>query len=161
MSRTIRHDMRYDASVEAVAAMLADPAFREEVCRFQGVTRVDVTIEADAPGGMTVVIDQLQPSDRIPAFAKKIVGAEINIVQSEVWSSPTQGAITVTIPGKPGDMSGTASLAPIPEGTMETVELTVKVGIPLLGGKLEDLIAGLLLKALRAEHTVGRDYLSR
>ncbi len=58
-------------------------------------------------------------------------------------------------------MTGTASLAPIPEGTMETVELTVKVGIPLLGGKLEDLIAGLLLKALRAEHTVGRDYLSR
>ncbi|MGA8257221.1 MAG: DUF2505 domain-containing protein [Nocardioides sp.] len=163
MSKTIRHDMRYDASVEAVATMLADPAFREEVCTFQGVTKVDVTIAegTGGPGTSEVRIDQWQPSDRIPAFAKKIVGAEINIVQTESWSSPTHGDITVTIPGKPGAMTGTASLAAIPEGTMETVELTVKVGIPLLGGKLEDLIAGMLLKALRAEHKVGCDYLSR
>ena len=39
--------------------------------------------------------------------------------------------------------------------------LTVKVNIPLVGGKLEGLIADLLLKALKAENKVGRDYLSR
>ena len=45
--------------------------------------------------------------------------------------------------------------------TTETVDLDVKVSIPLVGGKIEDLIADLLLKALKVENQVGRDYLSR
>ena len=35
------------------------------------------------------------------------------------------------------------------------------MGIPLVGGKIEGLVADMLHKALEAEHEVGRDYLSR
>jgi hypothetical protein len=58
-------------------------------------------------------------------------------------------------------MVGTALLTEDPDGTTETVNLTVKVNIPLVSGKIEGLIADLLLKALKAENKVGRDYLSR
>ncbi len=160
MSKAIKHDLTYDAPVEAVTAMLADPAFREEVCRYQNFTRYDVSIEVDGET-KKVVIDQWQPTQGMPSFAKKIVGDETNIVQEEHWTSPTHGDITVTIPGKPGTMSGTAVVAADGAGTVETVALTVKVNIPLVGGKLEGLIADLLLKALKAENKVGRDYLSR
>lgn len=161
MAKTIRYEMPYDAPVETVAAMLADPAFREEVCRYQGVTQVEVSVDVDGDT-KTVRVDQMQPTAGVPSFAKKIVGDETNIVQDERWSSLTRGDITVTIPGKPGDMTGTAVLVPTDAGgTLETVELTVKVKIPLVAGKLEGLIGDLLLKALRAEHKVGRDYLSR
>ena len=34
--------------------------------------------------------------------------------------------------------------------------MKIRVGIPLVGGKIEDLIADLLRKALRAENRVGR-----
>ena len=44
--------------------------------------------------------------------------------------------------------------------TTERLEMTVKVNIPLVGGKIENLIADLLRKALKAENVVGRDYLS-
>jgi hypothetical protein len=163
MAKTIRHEMHYDASIEQVAAMLGDPAFREEVCRSQGVTKVEVDITADGdPGGPKQVrIDQWQPTQGVPGFAKKIVGDETNIVQEETWTSATHGDITVTIPGKPGDMKGTAVLVEDGAGTVETVELTVKVKIPVVGGKLEGLIADLLLKALKAENKAGRAYLSR
>ena len=160
MSKTIKHELTYDAPVEAVTAMLADPAFREEVCRYQKFTRYDVTVDVDGET-KKVVIDQWQPTQGMPSFAKKIVGDETNIVQEEHWTSPTYGDITVTIPGKPGTMTGTAVVAASGAGTVETVTLTVKVNIPLVGGKLEGLIADLLLKALKAENKVGRDYLSR
>ena len=160
MSKRLKHDLTYDAPVDAVAAMLADPAFREEVCDFQRVISKKVTVTPRGDG-TDVVIDMVQPARGIPGFAQKFVGDTINIVQSESWSSPTQGDITVTIPGKPGEMSGTAVLVESGSGTVETVELTVKVNIPLVGGKLEALIAGLLEKALVAENTVGRDWLSR
>ncbi len=38
--------------------------------------------------------------------------------------------------------------------------MEIKVGIPLVGGKIESLIADLLRKALRAENAVGRQHLA-
>lgn len=159
--KSINYDLRYDgARAEQVYAMLQDPAFREQVCDFQGVLSKTVSITA-AGDGMSVKIDQVQAAQGIPSFAKKFVGEEINIVQEEQWSSPTAATVTVTIPGKPGDMSGDVLVAEDDAGTTETVRMDVKVGIPLIGGKIEGLIADLLTKALRAENKVGREWLSR
>lgn len=141
MSTRLRHELAYDAPADAVSAMLADPAFREEVCDFQGVTRRTVVIKPVGEG-MHVTIDQWQRTSRVPSFAKKFVGEETNIIQREIWTTPLLGDISVAIPGKPGDMTGTARIEEANGVTTETVDLTVKVGIPLLGGKLEDLIAG-------------------
>jgi hypothetical protein len=159
MSKQIRHELTYDASLPDVAAMLRDPEFRERVCEYQGVLRSTVTVEPDG-AGVRVRIDQVQAAKGIPAFATKFVGDEIQIVQDETWTSPERGRIEISIPGKPGDMKGTATLAESGGTTTETVDLTVKVSIPLVGGKLEGLIADLLLKALKAENAVGRDWLA-
>lgn len=160
MSKTLVHDLTYDAPVEAVSAMLADASFREEVCHSIGVTKVDVSVEHEGDT-LVVVIDQMQPTAGVPSFAKRFVGEETNVVQSERWSTPTHGDITVTIPGKPGEIAGTAVLSPRDGGTVEHVEMTIKVRIPLIGSKLEDLISGLLLRALKAENKAGRVYLAR
>ena len=155
MSKTITHRLTYDAPLADVTAMLRDPAFREQVCDYQGVLSRDVSVD-----GSHVTIKQVQAARGIPSFAAKFVGDEITIVQEEEWRSPERGDIVVTIPGKPGDMKGTAVLTESGGTTTETVELTIKVGIPLVGGRIEGLIGDLLLKALKAENTVGRDYLS-
>ena len=159
MSKRLVHEMAYDAPQDAVLAMLADPAFREEVCDYQRVLRKTVTIDSN-PSGMTVVIDQFQSVQGLPSFATKLVGDDVNIIQRETWTGG-RGDIEVTIPGKPGDMKGSAVLAGSGEQTTEKVDMTIKVGIPLVGGKIEGLISDLLLKALKAEHKVGRDYLTR
>lgn len=159
MSKQLKHDMVYEAPQEQVLAMLADPAFREEVCDYQRVLRKTVTVERTA-SGMDVVIDQFQSVQGLPSFATKLVGDEVNIIQRETWTGG-RGDIEVTIPGKPGDMKGTAVLTESGGTTTEKVDMTIKVGIPLVGGKIEGLIADLLLKALKAENKVGRDYLAR
>jgi hypothetical protein len=160
MAKRITHDLTYDAPLADVAAMLADPAFREEVCEHQRVLRHDVDVTGSGEG-MRVRVEQVQAARGLPSFATKIVGDEIQIVQSEVWTSADHGDIVVEIPGKPGEMSGTANLRESGGVTTETVDLTVKVAIPLVGGKIEGLIADLLLKALKAENTVGRAWLAR
>ena len=73
-----------------VAAMLADPEFREEVCEQQHVLRGD-GLRRRRRDGMEVTIDQVQAAAGIPSFAKKFVGDEINIVQTETWTSATEG----------------------------------------------------------------------
>jgi hypothetical protein len=158
--KSINYDLRYDgATAEQVYAMLGEPSFREQVCDFQGVLRKTVSISPSG-AGMSVTIDQVQAAQGIPSFAKKFVGEEINIVQKEAWSSPTAGAVSVEIPGKPGEIRGTVSVTEDDTGTTENVTMDVKVGIPLVGGKIEGLIAEMLTKALRAENHVGRQWLA-
>lgn len=161
MSRRLVHELTYDAPVAEVAAMLADPAFRKAVCDFQGVLRSHISITTPSDTHTEVVIDQWQSSANIPSFAKKILGEETNVVQAESWATPLLGDVVVTIPGKPGDMRGTATLSESDGTTTETIDLMIKVGIPLVGGKIEALLADKLLRSLKAENTVGRDYLSR
>lgn len=159
MSRRITHELTYDAPLADVAAMLADPAFREAVCEYQRVIRHSVEIVPEGDG-FRARIEQVQTPQGIPSFAQKFVGDEITIVQTERWASTDHGDIEVEIPGKPGDMTGTAQLRESGGTTTETVDLTVKVAIPLVGGKLEGLIGDLLVKALKAENTVGREWLA-
>jgi hypothetical protein len=153
--KKVSQELRYDgATLDQVHEMLADPAFRERVCDAQHVLRHTVTIDAGG-SGMTVEIDQVQAATGMPGFAKKFVGDEINVVQSEDWTSPAKGNIQLVIPGKPGEINGTALLTEDPEGTTETVNLTVKVNIPLVGGKIEGLVSDLIARGLEAEHEVG------
>lgn len=159
MSKRIRHELTYDAPLADVAAMLADPAFRERVCEYQRVVRHDVSITGSG-AGMSVTLDQVQRAQGIPAFATKFVGDEVNIVQKETWGTLDRAALSVTIPGKPGEMEGTVTLTEAGGVTTETVDLEIKVRIPLVGSKIEGLIGDLLLKALRAENKVGREYLA-
>jgi hypothetical protein len=158
--RKVSHELRYDgATPEQVYAMLGDPAFREAVCEYQRYHRHDITITPEG-NGMAVVVDQHRPADGVPAIAQKFVGAEINVHQVEHWSSPTDASLEVAIPGKPGHMKGTVHLEGDAAGTTETVAVDVTVSIPLLGGKIEGAIGDMLLKALRAENTVGRKWLA-
>lgn len=154
-----RHEQRYDAPPAEVHAMLADPVFREKVCQAQHATTVAVSIQAEGTT-MVVLVDQTRPSDGIPAFAKKIVGEEIRIVQSEDWSDASHAALTVTIPGKPGELRGTVAIAGDGLGTVHRIDGDLKVAVPLLGGRLEALVAELLSDALVAERRVGSAWLA-
>jgi uncharacterized protein YndB with AHSA1/START domain len=153
------HEMEYDAPIADVQAMLADPDFRERVCEAANTVRHEVTITPNG-AGMSVAVDQVQPADGIPSFAKKIVGDEIEVLQREEWSDPAAATLEVSIPGKPGHLKGTITLTEDGERTLEVVDAEVKVHIPMLGGKLEKLIADLLASALRSEHKVGRAWLA-
>lgn len=160
MSKRIRHELVYPgATVEQVAAMLVDPAFRQAVADYQGTLRSDVSVTPQGTG-RKVVVDLVHGTDRVPSFARKFVGDEINIVSEEDWYSDTEANIFVTIPGKPGDMKGTSRITESGDGVVQRNDMEVKVGIPLVGGKIEDLIGGLLVKAFKAENKVGVKWLA-
>jgi len=159
MATRMTQELTYDASLTDVGEMLMEPAFRERVCDAQGALRRTVTV-GPGGGGMKVVIDMVLPTTGIPGFAKKFVGDEINLVQTEKWSEIEAGTVDVAIPGKPGQMTGTMTIREAGGTTTETVDMEIRVNIPLVGGKIESLIADLLRKALRAENRVGRQHLA-
>lgn len=159
MSTRFSLDLTYEAPMADVGEMLMDSSFRERVCDAQGAISRTVTVSG-SEGARTVVADQVQAATGIPGFASKFVGDEINLVQTEQWSGLESASVDVVIPGKPGQMTGTIRMSEAGGTTTEHVEMEIKVNIPLVGGKIEKLIADMLRKALVAENAVGRDYLS-
>jgi hypothetical protein len=157
--KRVSHTLTYPATtVDDVYAMLADPAYRKAVGDYQQVVDFACTITPSGEG-MSVRLEEAHGTDRIPSFAQRLVGDEIRLVQEETWSSHQAADIHVTIPGKPGQMAGTTSLAQAGADVVQQIDLAVTVSIPLLGGKVEDLVAGFITRAFDAEHKVGTKWL--
>jgi Protein of unknown function (DUF2505) len=157
--RRISQTLTYPATtVDEVYAMLADPAYRKAVGDYQHVTDFSCQITPSG-SGMEVRLEQAHGTDGIPSFAQKLVGNEIRFVQQESWSSHTAADIRVTIPGKPGDMTGTTSLTQSGADVLQALDLAVKVNIPLVGGKVEGLAADFVTRAFDAQNKVGLTWL--
>ncbi len=150
----LRHQIVYDASAAEVYAMLADPDFREASTSAMGVISADISITPKGEG-MSVHIDQIQPTAGVPNFAKKFAGETTRAVQIEEWSSPTGGTISIKTPGKPTTVTGTLALTESGGRTTETMDVEVKVKVPLIGGKLESVMAGLVVSGMDKEHGAG------
>ena len=114
------HEGFYDADPAAVRAMLLDREFRSQVCDYQRVLRHSISID-ELDGAVVVDVDQVQSTEYVPSTARAFVGAEIEIGQRETWHSPTEAALVVTIPGRPGRMDGAILLSERDGGTIETV----------------------------------------
>jgi uncharacterized protein YndB with AHSA1/START domain len=154
-----RHELRYDAPPDQVFEMLADPAFRQAACEAQNVISADVRLDRDGEG-FTLVIDMLQRTDDLPGFARTFAGESTQAVQRETWTDASGGDLRIEAPGKPTSMNGTIRLEPDGAGTKEVVELEIKVKVPLIGGKLEKLMADKVTAGMDAEHRAGTAYLS-
>lgn len=154
-----RHELRYDAPPADVFAMLADPDFRRAVGTAQDVVSAEVTITPQGDG-FVLRNDQVQKTAGLPSIAQKFVSDTTRAVQHEDWSGPRAASVVIEAPGKPAEIKGTARLEDAAGGTLEVVELEVKVKVPLIGGKLEALLADRLHEALDAENAVGRRWLA-
>ena len=158
--KRVNHTLTYPGTtVDDVYAMLADPTYRKAVGDYQRVTDFDCDITPSG-SGMQVRLEQAHSTDRIPSFAQRLVGNEIRFVQEESWPSPSGADIHVTMPGKPGDMTGTTSLTQSGNDVVQQVDLEVKFSIPLVGGKVESLVADFVGKAYAAENKVGVKWLN-
>jgi uncharacterized protein YndB with AHSA1/START domain len=153
-----RHELVYDAPPDEVFTMLSDPAFRRRVAAAQQVVSADVDV-AEQGGGFRLVSTQVQNTAGLPAIAKKIAGDTTEVVVTEEWSGRDGGSIDITAPGKPTSARGTITLAPHGSGTRELVELEIKVKVPLVGGKLESLMAEQVKQGYLLEHEVGQAWL--
>lgn len=154
-----RYELHYDAPPAAVFEMLADPAFREAACAAQAVISAEVSLEREG-NGFTLSVDQEQRTDDLPSFARTFAGASTRAIQRETWTDTTGGTLQIDTPGKPSTLKGTITLRPEGPGTVEIVELEIKVRVPIIGGKLEKLLAGKVTAGMDAEHGVGIDYLA-
>ena len=151
----VRHSVRYDAPVADVFAMLTDPVFREKAAIAQDAT--DVKVEVD---GQKLTLDMQASNSGLPGFAQKFAGERTHSITSELWSDGGASGdwvaeFSVATPGKPTSITGSRRLVADGDGTLDAFEGECKAKVPLIGGKLEGIMAGQFTDGLDKEHAVG------
>ena len=154
----VTHTATYDAPLADVYAMLTDPDFRRYAAAATGVLSADVAVE-EAGDGHVVTIDQVQPTDGVPSFARKFAGETTRAVQTETWASPAKATLTVQTPGRPTDVSGSYVLTEDAGRTTQTFTGEVKVKVPLIKDRLEKLMAQLFAEGRDKEQAAGAAWL--
>jgi hypothetical protein len=152
-ARTVTFE--YPESPGEVAALLQDPIYLRHRSESAGELNVDVRVE-HTQAGTRVTVAREKPLD-IPAFAKVAVGNASRAVESTLWRAEGERWVaeyTIDVTGLPIKVQGRSVLAPSPRGCQYTSTFEATVRIPLIGGRLEALLADgleeqLLLNARR------------
>jgi len=150
--------VRYDASPDEVYAMLTDPAFRTKVMEAQNARSCEVSVDASS-----IAIDAVTPNDGIPGFAKAFAGETTRSITTEKWRESGGERVadfTVDTPGKPPSISGLRRLVADGTGTLDTFEAEAKAKVPLIGGKIENLIVSQFKDGTAKERLVGEAWLA-
>ncbi len=146
----------YEGSVEQVHRAFSDEQYW--LARLEDSGADDYTLDAmevGPDGHIDVATTQILRADRLPGWVHQFYRGEVRLLRTEKWSPVEDGKahaeVTGSVPGAPASLSGKAVLRPTETGSRLEFNVTVEVGIPLVGGKIENFIGGLLADLLIAE----------
>lgn len=155
----------YDASPDVVFAMLTEPEFlRAKFEATEAVAFEIVECSATPDGGFRIVTNRTVRAD-IPGFAKKFFKPENAMTQTEDWGPAADGVREGTWRIEPHGVpvsvstSGTTRLVPADAGSVQHIAAKIKVGVPLVGGKLERFVYDQAKRTMDLEHAFGRQWL--
>ncbi len=130
----------YGATVEEVIDMLADADAVTQ--RYSGMGHRDIDVrECERTDDSARIVTSRVVDVDLPGFARKVLAPTNTMVQTDEWrrdGDSWAGTFQVRVEGAPVEMSGTLSLTPDGDSSVYEVTTTMKVKVPLVGGKIAD-----------------------
>lgn len=154
-----------DVDVETVFAALSSEGWarrKAEVLRDGSrVVRRD-----DKPDGGVVLVVSRELPEGVPGFLDKFLPRDGRANQTDDWSAAgadgvRRGRWEAEIPGAPATVGGTMRLEPTSAGCTYTIEGEVKVRVPVIGGRAEKFLAGMVGRLTEKEADVLRGMVAR
>jgi hypothetical protein len=165
MSRQIDYRATSQYPADEVYATMADPDYlcaRLQQIGGPGAELLEHT--ADTSGARYRLRHGLDAKD-LPPAVRSVLSGNVTIERTERWTRQDSGRylgdVQVAIPGTPGSAEGGMRLRDTPDGGSELqVRVDVTVQVPLLGGKIEGVVAEQVQKLLAAESAFTQQWLA-
>ncbi len=157
-------EIRYQAGLDAVFAMISDRTFHERKCIANGATGYEVDLR-QTPGGVLVTTRRTLPTSGVPDLFRSLVGDTLVVTQVDDWtaaegSGGRDGRAVVEVQGAPVRFTAALRLLPDGPGAVQTVAGDLKASVPLLGSRIEKAVEPAIRAAIRAEERTATAWLN-
>jgi Protein of unknown function (DUF2505) len=164
MSRRIEHSASYSSSPAAVHAAVTDVAYWRARIAAVGGRRATVDSADVADGGIVIRVTQTISADYLPSVVRKIRSGDLAVQRTETWGAldgtSASGTFAAIVAGSPIKMRGTHSLSGDDESCTSLSTGDAYVSVPLIGGKIEQIIAEHLGELLIIEQRFTEQWLA-
>ena len=135
------------AGVADVHRVLSGPGWAAaKALHLKDSSRVVERVERPDGGVLLVLSRELPPG--APGFLERFLPKDGKVLTRDDWGPETdgvrRGTWSVELPGTPARLGGALLLEPTATGSRYTITGEVKVSVPLIGGKAETFIAGMV-----------------
>lgn len=155
MARKLEHTVDFSYPVDQVFSVIAGEESLRERLAAVGGTEATLVSHEKSDGGIRYTLRQGIAAEKLPGLIRKVHSGDLIVQREQAWKQRDDGTVRGTgkaaVSGVPGAISVDTVLSPAGHGTRLAVDGQVKVSIPLIGGKLEQLIAEQVVKLLRYE----------
>jgi hypothetical protein len=150
-------DHPYDIDAPGLFAVLTDADYLVAKFEATGFTEVEIIT-----AGPTKVELKRTTEPPLPGFAKKVLGGKQHIHEIQLWTDGQSPHATFTGDsiGTPVKIKGTVTVKPDGATSVLQIRGEVSVGVPLIGGKIADFVAGEAKKALDREYVFTKAWLA-
>lgn len=154
MPTRFEHRATFTSPAEIVYSTLVDRAFLEERLRSMGGKDAAIIEHTGSGDDVSIRLRQGVDASKLPGAVRAILKGDLVVERTERWTLDG-GTHTATgsaaISGVPGEITSRSRVEPAGNGSALATTAEVKVTIPLVGGKLEGVIAEQVGKLLAAE----------
>jgi hypothetical protein len=155
MARSVDYRSTLAFPAEKVFAAMTDEAYLQARLRELGGPGSQLLeLEASPETARYKLKQGLSESD-LPPIVGKVMNGDLAIVRTETLNRTAPGSysgdVEVAIPGAPASAAGSMTLADDGAGSLFEVHADVTVRVPLIGGKIEEIVADQVRKLLEAE----------
>ena len=155
MARSIDYRSTLAFPAEKVFATMTDEEYLRARLRELGGPGSDLLEHEAGPDGARYQLKQGLSEKDLPPIVGKVMQGDLAIQRTESLRATGPGATAATStsrsPGLPASASGTMRLADNGAGSEFEVHADVEVKVPLIGGKIEEIVAGQVRRLLEAE----------
>ncbi|MCV7365629.1 DUF2505 domain-containing protein [Mycolicibacterium neworleansense] len=147
MSRSRQTTMAFDAPAETIYAAYANDEYWQALMdRYDDLTpgKSDLTEFRSDERGIEVEFRQVLPRAELPPILRGVIPLDMAITRRQMFEPfgrhSANGHYTASVSHVPGRLDGRYVLAGVAAGSRLKVDSKCKVPMPLIGGKLEDMV---------------------
>ena len=165
MSTQFEYRSAFSHPADEVYATIVDPDFlRTRLEQIGGPGAALLEHSADTDGARYRLRHGVDPN-ALPSLVRGVLPGDFVIERTETWTRNGSGSYTgdvaVTIPETPGSATGGMRLRDTDEGSEHVIRVEVTVKVPILGGKIEEMVTGHVRGLLESESAFTQQWLAR
>lgn len=153
----------YPRDPEGLKQMYLDREY--QAAKYQALQdrSTDIQELAETADGWRLTVER-QVDANLPDLAKKVLGDTNRLIQREVWTKSGEDYlcdVVIDSPGKPVTITGSMKMEKTgPETSNWHVDFQIKASVPLVGGKIEAMVAEEAQANLAKEYEFNKQWLA-